>query len=113
MNNLIQNKIKIYKSSHSININEFMKFIDDNNLNKYAKNIYTYEQIDSIIKSKIKTSTWNSIHYLLNQISSTEEKYYYMDSHNSFKNINRDVINSIIKKIEKDLTKKKNFEKEM
>ena len=64
--------------------------------------IQTYTWQNNIIKNEIDENGWESVHNKLSQISSTNEKYYFVDGYDNFRNLRVQDINNIIDEINEE-----------
>lgn len=86
-------------------INDFMDFVYQNNLYEYTDDIYDDNGIRELIESSVKTSGWERVKYMLEDIDNTNCDYLIKDGYGNFKNITNIDINSIINNIVYDLDK--------
>ena len=95
-------KLEEYIDINKDKIEEFIKYLKINNLESYIDNIIDDVTINNIIKNEIDENGWESVHNKLSQISSTNEKYYFVDGYDNFRNLRIEDINNIIDEIKED-----------
>lgn len=92
-------ELEEYRDINNGKIEDFINYLMINNLESYISNIIDDETINNIIKNEINENGWESVHNKLSQISSTNEKYYFVDGYDNFRNLRIEDINNIIDEI--------------
>lgn len=92
------------------NIDDFMCYIKQNNLEDYTNDILDDESIKSNILYNLDKYGWESVKYMLEDIKNTNENYYARDGYGNLRNVTNIDINCIVGDIIHDFDKEGDYE---
>jgi len=90
-----------------IDIDSFMEFIYNNDLDDFTADIKTDDNLKQYIENETEQSNWQTIKNMLQDINNCNADYFIMDGYGWLSNVKNRDVNNIIDEIVKDYEKSK------